>query len=186
MGSLVYRAHQKIEIDHGAAYAGAVLTGIALISLWITGAYDAADAAANTALNDWPRTHMHNSMNFPSHYMAGILGAAHIFFVRYCRLGFLTGRNTHKTIAYLASFTFAIYLSHRPAMNLWAYLIGHDPTSAASVVLLAALTVLSCWCFGLISEKQKERWRAFFRWLLRGPSISEDGRAPKRAQGVHP
>ena len=167
LGALAYRAHQKIEIDHGLAHAGSVLTAIALIGLWASGFYDWADGSVNTAFHDWPRTHMHNSMNFASHYIAGTLAAAHIFFVRYCRLSFLTGRNTRKTIAYLASFTFAIYLSHRPIMNLWAYLVGHDPKSAASVVLLAALTVLSCWCFGLISEKQKERWRTFFRWVLR-------------------
>jgi len=163
LGALIYRAHQKIEIDHGFAHAGAILTAIGLISLWITGAYDAADSAASTALQGWPR----DAMNFPSHYMAGTLAAAHIFFVRYCRLGFLTGQYTRKTIVHLASFTFAIYLSHRPAMDLWSYLIGHDPSSAASTIFLAVLVALSCWGFGFLSERQKDRWRSFFHWLLR-------------------
>jgi hypothetical protein len=161
-------------VDLGARIAaiGAVITGGLLVVLYVSGAYDAANDAVNAALNGWPRAQLHNSMNFPSHYMAALLTAAHFFFVRYCRLRFFENPANCKTTIYLASFTFAIYLSHRPFMNLWAFVTGHDPHSATSVAVLAVLTLFSCWSFGQISERKKESWRSFFRWLLRIPKTS--------------
>ncbi|HJT44190.1 MAG TPA: acyltransferase [Rhizomicrobium sp.] len=172
LGACIYKAHQHVMVGPRLAAIGAIGTAIILVGLQVTGAYDLADNTVNSALNDWPRQNLHNSMNFPSHYIAGPLAAAHIFFVRYCKLRFLSGQQIRKVIVYLASFTFAIYLGHRPLMNFWAYLIEHNPSSATSVMFLACLVAFSCWCFGMVSERQKELWRSFFRWLLRVPRKS--------------
>lgn len=166
LGALIYHAHRRMEIDHGTAAVGAAMSALALIALWTSGAYDWADSTVNAALNDWPKTHLHNSMNFPSHYLAGALTAAHIFFARYCKLTFVAGVKTRKAVVYLASFTFAIYLCHRPALDLWSHLIGHNPSSFMSVILLATLVIIFCWIFGFISEQQKGRWRALFEWIF--------------------
>jgi peptidoglycan/LPS O-acetylase OafA/YrhL len=172
LGAIIYHLHQRISVSPGSASLGALATGALTIGLLISGAYGFADNAVDRALHGWPNTHLHNSMNFPSHYIGGILAGAHFFFVRYCRLAFLAGQRTRKIIVYLASFTFAIYLSHRPLMNFWSLVIAHDRTSLASVLLLVGLVLVSCWCFGWLSERQKERWRSLFRWLLRDQRVS--------------
>jgi len=167
LGACIYRAHRNSRISVGTATAGALTTAAILIGLGVLGAYDFFDTGMNIALNNWPRTRLHNSMNFASHYVVAILTAAHIFFVRFCSLRSLSGDKLRKVITYMASFTFAIYLAHRPFMNFWASVNNHDPHAVSSIALLAYLVVISCWCFGLLSEKQKLRWRKLFRRILR-------------------
>jgi peptidoglycan/LPS O-acetylase OafA/YrhL len=169
LGTTIYNLQQRVTLGARLASIGAIATAAILFGLLAVGAYGRANETINAILNDWPRNHLHNSMNFPSHYLAGPIAAAHIFFVRYCRLNFLSGKRTRSAIAYAASFTFALYLAHRPLMNIWAYLIVHDPHSIPSIGLLACLVLFSCWLFGLVSEHQKETWRSFFRWVLRSP-----------------
>jgi peptidoglycan/LPS O-acetylase OafA/YrhL len=166
LGSIIYSAHQRISVSHPVAAVGAFGTASLLLVLIIINFFNAADNAVNIALHGWPSRHLHNSANFASFYIAGLVTGAHIFFVRYCRLQFLSGENTRRAITYAASFTFAIYLSHRPLMNLWAFVIDHNPNSPLSIFILAVLVLFSCWCFGFASEKQKEQWRALFKRIL--------------------
>lgn len=171
LGAVIYHLHQKVSVTPRVAAIGTISTGLLLIGLLVSGAFGYIDTAAEQALNNWPSTHLHSSMNFPSHYVGGLLSGAHIFVVRYCRLSFVSGERVRSIIVYAASFTFARYLSHRPLMNIWSFLIGHDPHSIASIFILADLVLFSCWCFGWISERQKDRWRSFFRFLLGSKTI---------------
>jgi peptidoglycan/LPS O-acetylase OafA/YrhL len=167
LGGFIYWLHIRgIEIGPRVAKIGAGTSALCLLALLVTGSFSSANSYVNSALGEWPRHNLSNSMNLPSFYLGGGLTAVHFYFVRYCSLGFLAGASIRKSVVYAASFTFAIYLAHRPLMNIWALLCGHDPKSAASVALLACLVAVSCWCFGTVSEHQKGRWRAFFRWVL--------------------
>lgn len=165
LGTACYCLHQRTKVSPAIASIGAIVTASALIGLWAFGFMDAADGGAMAALHGWPKT-VHNSMNFPSHYIAGVLTAAHFYFVRYCSLGYLRGRQTRAAITYMASFTFALYLAHRPLMDLWAFLLDHDPHSIASVALLFWMVMFSVWCFAFISEHKKTWWRGAFSSLL--------------------
>lgn len=177
LGCAIYGIDQRIVIGQRTAALGALLTAASVIGLLVTGGFGFADDAMNSALNNWPRTHLHNSMNFPSHYIAGLLVAAHIFFVRYCALTMLSGLKTRAAVVYLASFTFAIYLAHRPLMNVLVFLTGHDPHSPRDVTLLLSMVLAGCWCFGQVSEKKKEAWRMLFRRMLGVPKLSLPGKS---------
>ena len=166
LGAVIYHTHKRISVSPNIAKYGALLTIGAIIVLLALGALGDADYMANQLFNGWPRANLHDSMNFASYYIVGVLAGAHIFFAQYCHLTFLSGQRIKRAIVYAASFTFAIYLSHRPFMNFWAYVIRHDPSSLTSISMLGALVLLSCWLFGFISEKQKGRWRTLFRRLL--------------------
>jgi peptidoglycan/LPS O-acetylase OafA/YrhL len=172
LGGLLYFLHQRISVEPRVAAIGAIGAAVILVGLLLIGAYDYADGAINAALHGWPKLHLNNSWGFPSFYMEGLLAAANIFFARYCGLEILSGQKVRKIIVYLASFTFAIYLSHWPQMRLWSFVIHHDPHSPASIFALACFVLFGCWCFGFVSEKQKERWRALFRWMLNVPQPS--------------
>ncbi len=166
LGGYVYRLHKRIDVPKSLATFGVILSAIALVNLLVTDAYSSANAAVNGALNGWPAANLHNSTNFPAFYMAGLLMALNFFCAQYCGLGVLSSALARRTIAYSASFTFAIYLAHRPLMNIWSFAIGHDPRSVSSILLLASLVAIGCYLFGLISERRKDQWRDVFRRLL--------------------
>jgi peptidoglycan/LPS O-acetylase OafA/YrhL len=175
-GSLVYKLNQHLDIDCKIAFLGATSTLIVAFGLWYTGFCDLADDFVNTALRGWPAAHLHNSVHFPSQYVIGVLAALHFLFVRHCDLHVFTAVSFRRVVTYLASFTFAIYLAHRPLMNLWAYLIDHNPNSPDSIAVLFFMVLASAWFFGLLSEHRKEWWRTVFRSLLRVPQIRDTRR----------
>lgn len=168
-GSLVYQLHQRFDVHPAVALLGATTTLIITLGLWRAGFCELADDFVNSALDGWPVAHLHNSAHFPSQYIIGVLAAMHFFFVRYCDLRIFASISFKRVVTYLASFTFAIYLSHRPLMNIWAYVIDHDPNSPKSVALLFSMVLASAWFFGLLSEHRKEWWRSLFRFFLRVP-----------------
>jgi peptidoglycan/LPS O-acetylase OafA/YrhL len=172
LGATIYFCRQRISIAPNTAAIGALGAGLAFFGLLFINAYDYADSVINGALHGWPRLHLHNSSRFPSFYAAGLLAGANIFFGQYCRLNFLSNQQVKNVIVYLASFTFAIYLSHMPLINLWSLVIRPNPRSPLDFITVASLILFSCWCFGFVSEKQKERWRGLFRRILNMPDTS--------------
>ncbi len=178
LGILVYRAHQRFSVPTRMASIGVIITGLAFFDILALGYFEDAERSVNALLHNWPVEHLHYSMNFPSFYIAGPLAAANIFFAGYCNLRLLSIPGIRRIVVYLASFTFAIYLSHRPLMDFWAIVMRHDPHSFRSISALAGITLFSCWLFGFMSEKQKGHWRQVFQAMGKIGRTLTAGREP--------
>jgi len=166
LGCGCYWAHQRVSLPKSVARPAAVLTFALAFGLWFLGFYDWLDMAVDSSLGGWPGANLHYSAEFPIHYVVGVLAALHLFAIRYCSLTSLESPTVRRAVTYAASFTFATYLGHRPLMNLWSFLIGHDPRSIFSIAVLLSLTLTSVWLFGLISEHRKREWHFLFSHLF--------------------
>lgn len=166
LGCACYWAHQRILLPKDVAGPVAILTFVFAFVLWFAGFFSWLDKAANLALGGWPATSLNYSASFPIHYVVGVLAVLHLFAIRYCALPVLQVPAVRRAVTYAASFTFAIYLGHQPLKELWSFLIVHNAPSIYSGVLLLALTLISVWLFGLISEHRKREWHSMFSHLF--------------------
>jgi peptidoglycan/LPS O-acetylase OafA/YrhL len=171
VGVLIYWLHKRTRISRRWATMLAIASALAIVAIRIFGFDDRMDNAVDDALGGWPFQHLNNSMHFSTHYLVGILVALNIYAVRYCDLGALEKPGVRRPIVYAASFTFALYLAHRPLMNFWAFAIGLNPHSVISVAALFVLVIVSVWAFGYVSEHRKNEWRALFRAIFRRSGI---------------
>jgi peptidoglycan/LPS O-acetylase OafA/YrhL len=97
---------------------------------------------------------LHYARFAPTDWLIGILIAVNIAAARDARL--VWPRAGARLVRWAASFTFALYLSHYPLLEFW---VGHfDPPWPILVILV----LVSVWMFGLVTERQKHRWRALF------------------------
>lgn len=100
---------------------------------------------------------LHYARFAPTDWLIGILIAANIAAARDARLVWPSA--SARVVRWAASFTFALYLSHYPLLEFWAGHF-HPPWPA-----LVGLVLVSVWLFGLVTERQKHRWRALFAWI---------------------
>jgi peptidoglycan/LPS O-acetylase OafA/YrhL len=165
-GAVVYWLHAKVKLAHAPALALFIASFAALIAIRAFGLDHAADETLNAALGGWPDEYLRYSAHLCGAYMVGACMVANFFSARYLRLAPLTHPVTMRVIRYAASFTFALYLSHRPLLDFLSFAIGHDPHSLASVAELVLMTLCGAWLFGLVSEHKKHLWRALFVRLI--------------------
>lgn len=165
-GALVYRLHATVKLARGPALALFLASFAALIAIRAFDLDRAADSVLNAALGGWPDEYLRYSAHVCGAYMVGACMVANFFSARYLRLAPLLHPVAMRVIRYAASFTFALYLSHRPLLDFLSFAIGHDPHSLASVVQLVLMTLAGAWLFGLVSEHKKHLYRALFIHLV--------------------
>lgn len=162
-GVALYKVHGRVSIGRIPAitlFAGSLA---ALFCIRLTGLDTAANELSNSALGGLPNRSFSNSAHFAGDYMIAACIAVNIFAACYTPLDWLTRPTIARTIVYLASFTFALYLMHRPLMDLFRYGLPYDPLSSVSVAMLVALVLMSVWLLGFVTEHQKRRWRGMFK-----------------------
>jgi peptidoglycan/LPS O-acetylase OafA/YrhL len=72
-----------------------------------------------------------------------------------------------RPIRYLASYTFTLYLLHQPLLLFWGAIIRGDPNGHAYWWSVTAMTALSVWCLGSVTEHKRGRLTAAIRDLLK-------------------
>lgn len=108
------------------------------------------------------------SRNFLFSYIAGALVTANF-------IGFGSLSNTminkkiplERTIRFLASYTFTLYLLHQPLLNFFAAALHNDPNSAIDQALLFLLTLIAVVVVGNFTEHKKAWWKELFDGLVK-------------------
>ena len=108
------------------------------------------------------------SRNFLFSYIAGALVAANF-------IGFSSLSKTmvnkkipfERTIRFLASYTFSLYLLHQPLLNFFAAALHNDPNSAIDQALLFLLTLIAVVVVGKFTEHKKTWWKELFDRLVK-------------------
>lgn len=172
LGCLCYWAHQRVALPRTIARIGAAATALTAFSIWVSGDFRAMDVWCNSVLGGWPYATLHYSSHFSVHYLAGFLVALNFFCIRYCDLNLLGKLWLRRAIAYCASFSFALYLAHQPLIDVWAFVLRHDPHSSASLAILLAATLGCAWLFGYVSEHRKAAWRRLIGNLFQHANFS--------------
>jgi len=166
VGVGIFHVHQRFSISRQMAILLFVISLTSIVGLRLTGFDEGLDINAKAALGGWAERHLHNSQNFASHYlMAGFVGV-NLFAANYLPLRPLANEVVAKAVVYCASFTFALYLMHRPLLDVFARLWHHDPSSPLSFVLLGASVLTTVWLLGFVTEHRKKQWRRLFANLL--------------------
>jgi peptidoglycan/LPS O-acetylase OafA/YrhL len=165
LGSLIYRLHGRLTLNRNVAAVLLAGSLAGLVAVRASGLDDRLNAAANALLGGYPAAHLHASQFFASDYVVGLLAGLNIFAARYCGFALLEVPPLRRAIVYAASFTFTLYLTHRPFLNLML-LLGHDPQSPARIVLMVVAVLAAVWLFGLVTERRKLAWRRWFGQLV--------------------
>ena len=108
------------------------------------------------------------SRNFLFSYIAGALVTANF-------IGFSSLSKTivnkkipfERTIRFLASYTFTLYLLHQPLLNFFAAALHNDPNSAIDQALLFLLTLIAVVVVGNFTEHKKAWWKELFDRLVK-------------------
>jgi len=163
-GCLVYRLHR----GPGPGRRTARLLFVA--SLLAAGFILAADP--NSAMNAWADRLSGGWMSANLRYSRYVLGdlltggivAINLYAAPYAELRFGAAA---RPIAWAASFTFALYLLHYPLLDLYS-------TLALPAPLLIAAVLVSVLLLGQVTERQKDRLRA---WLMAWLAFITQGKA---------
>lgn len=121
---------------------------------WRTSALLGADVYEHT---------LAESRNFLFSYVAGVLVTAN--FIGFSALSkhlALEKIPLERTIRYLASYTFTLYLLHQPLLNFFAAVLHHNPHSALDQTLLFLATLVAVLVIGNFTEHRKAVWRNLF------------------------
>jgi peptidoglycan/LPS O-acetylase OafA/YrhL len=97
-------------------------------------------------------------------FLLGALVAVNIFSASFLSFGL---SRIHAPAAKLAAMTFALYLFHVPLLHLAAAYVPARLPPPLRAAIEAGLVLSIIYALSFITEGQKRRWRAIFRWLLR-------------------
>jgi peptidoglycan/LPS O-acetylase OafA/YrhL len=177
MGALIYRVHRTCTISAAVARLLFAVSIAGLIGLRASGLDSVINEAVNAALDGYPQAHLHASKPFATDYVVGILAALNVFAARYCALSVIARPAVRRAIVYAASFTFSLYLTHRPFMYLFL-MVDYDPASPVRIGQMVVGVLASVWLFGLATEHKKHVYRRFFFVALDGARSLLVQRAP--------
>ena len=78
--------------------------------------------------------------------------------------------NFRKSIRYLASYTFILYLAHYPLLQFFSALTFDNTAKNTQPVIVVAGTLFVVWLLGSVTEKQKGNYKRIFTalWLKLG------------------
>lgn len=161
-GGGIYYLHRSTQIAQRPALAVFILSIAAIVSIHAFG----FDSAIDGVIHDHGGAALRNSANFGSHYMLAALVCANFYAARYCKLRLFDGVFMRSAATYLAGFTFAIYLAHRPLMNFLIFVLHTNTHSKASVAILFVSVMVCVWLFGFASERRKGWWRKVFSAIM--------------------
>ncbi|WP_188564085.1 acyltransferase family protein [Undibacterium terreum] len=167
IGVGLYELHQRVTVKKMSARIMFALSFLGLFAIRLTGADDMSDEWMSNILGGYPEKHLHNSQHFLGHYMIAAVMTTNLFAAKYAELDFLNKPWLRKAIVYLASFTFALYLAHRPLMDFYLFVFHHNPHSFYSVVGMVVFALLGSWLFGLGTEHKKQWWKNIFTKLIK-------------------
>jgi peptidoglycan/LPS O-acetylase OafA/YrhL len=154
-GFAVYRLHRRLTMrSAGARLLFAVTAALIALDL-ATDLNLRIDVGLDLLTNAWVSTSF--MRRFAGDTLTGLLVALNIFAARYAAFNFGA---LGKWFAYLASFTFALYLMHTPLLRLWAAYWHPDP------LVLVVMVLASVWLLGQVTERQKDRLRTILRRRL--------------------
>ena len=154
-GCAVYQLHRRCRgISMPIARILFVITCAMLIVDLATDMNLRIDAQLNLLTAGWFGHHVPRRLVGDT--LTGALVAVNIFAARYLAISFGVFGNV---VAYLASFTFSLYLMHIPLLRFWS---GYFHLGIAGTL---AATLVSAWLLGQITEKQKTRIRNTLRRL---------------------
>jgi len=177
LGSLIYRLHGRLTLRRGLARVLVVVSLAGLVAVRASGLDDRVNGAVNALLGGYPVAHLHASQFFAGDYIVGLLAGLNIFAARYAGFGLLEVPAVRRAIVYAASFTFTLYLTHRPFLNLFL-MLGHDPHSPLSIGVMVVAVLVAVWLFGLVTEHRKLAWRRWFEQLIAAARDRLARRAP--------
>jgi peptidoglycan/LPS O-acetylase OafA/YrhL len=82
-----------------------------------------------------------------------------------------------KIFAYLAGFSFTLYLFHRPMTQLIGYYFPNTDLSISYSLIVMFGISLSCLAISYLTERQLKHWRSLFAWFLRyRPPVFKDNK----------
>lgn len=103
---------------------------------------------------------LRESQRFISDYAIGIALVVHLLAFSSLPKGFHSFLNMwKKTFANWASFSFTLYLFHRPMTKFIGHYFSDYFQSAWHAALAAIMVFFSCWAISLFTEKQLPAWR---------------------------
>jgi peptidoglycan/LPS O-acetylase OafA/YrhL len=159
LGSWVRRLHRRTRLEVGSARLLLLLAFAAFAVLKFWRLDDALDAWVNAALGGFPAQHLRYSKWFLGDYLVGGSMALAIFAARDAGLGALGRAATKRALAQAASYTFTLYLLHFPLLVFFSVALGHDPNSAASLIVLVCATLAAVILVAHFTEHRKDVFR---------------------------
>ena len=99
-----------------------------------------------------------------SDYAVCLLATAHIYAVRYARLGL--PRWSAPAIRWAAGFSFTLYLAHGPLLTFFGIHAGKGDGSVGMALLLLAGLLLAVVAIGYATEQRLAAWRRACGWAL--------------------
>jgi peptidoglycan/LPS O-acetylase OafA/YrhL len=167
-GCALYFAHRRLVISRVSARVLFFISLAALLAIRLFGIDDWIDSQIYPLFGHFSPRQMANSRQFASQYFVAACIAVNFFSARFCEFRLFDQPAVRSVIVYLASFTFSLYLIHRPLLDFYAFVIRHNPHSVLSLMVLIVLTLGTTWIFGVLTEQRKKWWRTLFRNLFDG------------------
>jgi len=166
-GGGAYHLQKRLSPSRRVAVSAAGITALAYLAIIHFGIDTWASETVNRALSGYPISHLQMAWKAPGYLMLALTVAANIVAMRYAEFGQLA--RLSAPIGVLASYTFSIYLVHLPLLRFYAALLRG---SVGSILIPAALTLITAVAFGQVTERRTAPWRqAFTRLVAVGVSL---------------
>ncbi|HRE16481.1 MAG TPA: acyltransferase [Rhodocyclaceae bacterium] len=154
MGAAAYRAGGRLRLGEQGAWILFAASGMALAAVIVQQGF--------TPLP--PETAAHLPPNFSAlDYVLGALVALNLYAASWIALPV---RQLGRPAAFLAGFSFALYLFHMPLLHLAATFVPDAWPVTLRGLALGSFTLLMVFALGWISERQKTRWAAAIALLF--------------------
>lgn len=153
-GAAAFLASEKMRIGKRTAWAVFAATGLAIAGLLVLEGREMIPRATSSYLP--PKFS-------PVDFAAGALVALNLYAASFLALPL---RRLGKPIAFVAGFTFSLYLFHMPLLHVVATLVPSEWPIGLRGLCVGGITLVAVFALGLLTEHKKQQFALAFAWVF--------------------